>query len=295
MRALLRAGESVRAFVRPASRLESLEGLEVEIFRGDLLDSRSVLAALEGCEVCYHLAAAYAHPDPEEIYRANVDGTRAVLEAAREGRLPALVYASTIGTLRNPQGGPAREEHSCLPPGASHYVRSKYRAEELVRAAAREGMRAILVHVGAPVGPWDWTPTVTGRRILAVLSGSMPRYVRGAIHHVAVRDVAEGLILAAERGEPGKDYILGREGGDLTREEFVRLVAGAAGIRPPRRGRVRTALARLRRLVGREERRGPDSLACDPSWSVRALGLPQSPLEEAFAEAVSWFRSRGMA
>lgn len=295
VRALLAAGIAVRAFVRPSSRLESLEGLDVEVFPGDLLDSRSIREALEGCDVCCHLAAAYSRPDPAEIYRVNVEGTRAALRAARDAALRAFLYASTIGTLRGRGRAPARETDSHLPPGASPYVRSKYEAEILVRSAAEEGLPAAIAHLAAPVGSWDWTPTVTGRRILAVLAGSMPPYARRAIHHAAVRDVAAGFILAAKRGEPGKDYIFGRVGGNLTRGAFVRLVATAAGIPPPRAGRLDPVRRWLRRLRGRQDPGVPEDLSSDPSWSVAALGLPQSPLEEAFAEAVRWFRSRGMA
>jgi dihydroflavonol-4-reductase len=291
-RALLDAGVAVRALVREGSDRSSLAGLDVELRAGSLFDGAGLRRALEGCDACFHLAAVISHSDPAEIRRVNVEGTRAVLEGAAEAGVAALVHASTIGTLRaRRDGAPARETDSGLPGDASEYARSKLLSEAAALEIARRGAPVVIAHIAAPVGPWDRGPTVTGQRIVRVLEGKPLVYPAPSINHVAVRDVARGLILAAERGKPGGRYLLAKEGGNLTRDEFVALVAGAAGIRP--RPEPRPSL--LARLLGRGPRAGEGgghSLACDPSWSVRELGLPQTPLEVAFAEAVEWFRTR---
>jgi len=256
----------------------------------------AIAGGLRGCDSCFHVAAAYSLPDPEAIYRVNVEGTRAVLEVAAQTGIPAIVHTSTVGTLGRPGAqGPATEADSFLAPDASDYVRSKFRSEEVAAEVASRGANVVIVHLAAPVGPWDRVPTVTGRRIMEVLRGKWPRYVPGEINHVAVRDVARGMILAAERGVRGRHYLLAREGGNLSRRAFTELVSRVAGIRPPRQRRREVLLGWLRRPSGIRKGGGPASLACDPGRSVRELGLPQTPLEPAFRDAVEWFRGRGMA
>jgi dihydroflavonol-4-reductase len=292
-RALLADGIAIRALVREGSDRSSLEGLDIEVRFGSLFDRERLRGDLEGCDACFHLAAAISHDDPGEIHRVNVEGTRAVLGAAADAGTAALVHASTIGTLcARKDGSPARETDSGIPEGASAYARSKLLSEDVALELAGKGAPIVIAHIAAPIGPWDRVPTVTGRKVLRVLQGKDPNYGASSINHVAVKDVARGLILAAEWGSPGKHYLLAREGGNLTRDEFVALVARVAGIRPPRPG---PGFLSLERYFGRR-RRGPGtepSLACDPSWSVRELGLPQTPLDVAFAEAVEWFRAHG--
>lgn len=293
-RALLEAGVAVRALVREGSDRSSLEGLDVEVRTGSLFDRDRLRRDLEGCDACFHLAAVISHPDPGEIIKVNVEGTRVVLETAAGAGMAALVHATTIGTLCGRRDGvPARETDSGLPEGASDYARSKLLSEEAALELAGKGAPVVIAHLAAPVGPWDRVPTVTGKRVLRVLEGKAPTYAASSINHVSVKDVARGLILAAERGKPGARYLLANEGGNLTRKEFVALVARVAGIRPPR---LEPRLLSLARLFGWRPRAGPGgeaSLACDPSWSVRELGLPQTPLDVAFAEAVEWFRETG--
>jgi dihydroflavonol-4-reductase len=180
-----------------------------------------------------------------------------------------------------------------LPEGASDYVKSKFEGEAIAAELAARGAPVMIAHPAAPVGPWDRVPTVTGERIIQVLRGKEPRYgVAAVINHVPVRDVALGAILAAERGSPGRHYLLASANGNLSEKDLVDLVTLAAGL-GPRRPR-----GRLRRWFGRRGRTGrgagaPATLACDPSGSVQELGLPQSPLAEAFREAVEWFRRHG--
>ena len=287
-RLLLEEGCEVRALVRPGSDLSSLEGLEVDLRRGDLLDAASLRRHIAGCDTCFHLAAAISARDASDLHRVNVDGSRTVLQAALDAGCGSIVHTSTMGTLGRPDGSPARETDSYLPEGASDYAKSKLLAESEALSRCESGAPIIIVHPSAPVGPWDRVPTVTGRRIVEVLEGKMPRWIPGRINHVAVKDVARGMVLAARHGKPGERYLLASEDGNLTRDEFVKLVRKASGVRPPR---ARRRLAFLSRLWEKKSRVGPASLACDPSWTVKELGLPQTPLEDAFGEAVQWFRS----
>jgi dihydroflavonol-4-reductase len=294
-RILLGEGIGVRALVRKGSDLSNLRGLAVELREGDLLDPEGLSCHLRGADACFHLAAAYSVPDPRDLFRINVDGTRAVLEAALDAGCSILVHTSTVGTLSHPQGGPAREcdfklSETSLPETASSYVKSKLQGEKVaLELVASRGAPIVIVHPSAPVGAWDRGPTVTGRRILDVLQGKLPRYIQGAINHVAAKDVARGMLLAARRGRPGGRYLLANGNGNLTRDDFLSLVARVARIKAPRARRRLFFLPRTSRPPA-AAKGSPASLSCDPSWSIRELGLPQTPLEEAFGEAVEWFR-----
>ena len=301
-RVLLEEGAGVRALVRKGSDRSSLEGLPLDLREGDLLDAAGLAKAMEGCDACFHAAAAISPAEVADLYRTNVEGTRCVLEAAIHVGCGAIVHTSTLGTLGRADGAPARETDSYLSPGASEYVKSKFRAEEIARELASKGAPVMIVHPSAPVGAWDRVPTVTGRRIADVLEGKLPRWIAGTINHVYVKDVARGMVLAARHGTPGKSYLLALEGGNLTREELVSRVARAAGVRPPRVRRRFPLLGWLRGPSSRDASAGagpaahgfgPASLACDPRWTVTELGLPQTPLDRAFEEAVRWFRERG--
>jgi dihydroflavonol-4-reductase len=287
VRVLMRHGVTVRALVRRASNRRNLEGLPVEICEGDLLDASALKAGLSDCDACFHVAAALPGTEAVELHRTNVEGTRAVLGAAMEARCSTIVHTSTMGTLSREDGAPAREADRRIAPGASEYVKSKFEAEDVALGFAAHGGPIRIVHPSAPVGARDLAPTVSGRRILDVLEGRAPGWRLRTMNHVYVGDVVEGMLLAAARGSPGERYLLANREGNLTREQFVRLVARAAGIRPPRTGR----RAALRGWLGLPRRSGGvASLACDPTWTIERLGLPQTPLEHAFAEAVEWYR-----
>ena len=297
VRELLREGVAVRALVRTTSPWLNLEGLAVEAAYGDLDDLDSLRRAVRGCDVVYHLAALYSTraEDAARLYQVNVEGTRRLLQAAQEAGVGRFVHTSTIGTIGRPPGGrPATEEWPFTGgAAASPYARSKAEGERLALAAAGEGFPVVVVNPCAPVGPGDRTPSSTGARILAVLRGRAPAFVRGGINFVPVGDVARGHLLAAARGRVGERYILGHAQGNLSREGFLRLVARVAGLPAPR-VRTRNPIALLRQAL-RPAGRGqePSALTADPRKAIVELGLPQTPLERAFAEAVEWFRAHG--
>jgi dihydroflavonol-4-reductase len=214
-----------------------------------------------------------------------------------------VVVTSTIGTVGRPVVALRKgAEPYTLPDertpfnlwhGASHYVRSKYLGELVARAWAGAGLDVVIVKPTAPVGPGDARPTATGARILAALAGEITPYPPGGINHAPVRDIAVGHLLAAERGERGQTYILGHRDGNLDHAAFLRLVAEAAGMKPPPGGDLRlkppkgVPTGRSQIPVGGM----PASLTADPSRAIRELGMPQSDLRGAFVEAVAWYRA----
>lgn len=296
VRALLAEGERVRVLVRPRSDLRNLAGLDVEILFGDVRDAQAVAAAVAGCDVVYHLAARYSSrpEDAAETYSVNVEGTKCVLRAALAADVERAVFTSTIGTIgRSPSGGlPTEETPFNLWNTASHYVKSKHLSEVAARRLAEEGLPLVIVHPCAPVGPGDRKPTVTGQRIVDALNGRRPSYLPGGINWVSVRDVARGHVLAARHGRPGERYILGHAQGNLDLDGFLRLLAQVSGRAMPEAERP-SWLARWRQHQERSAGSRPASLTADPGKAIRELGLPQTPLAEAFTEAVAWYEANG--
>ncbi|HIQ04294.1 MAG TPA: NAD-dependent epimerase/dehydratase family protein [Anaerolineae bacterium] len=306
VRALLAEGIAVRAFVRVTSDRRNLAGLDVELVEGDLRDAAAVHTAVRGCDLVFHVAALYA-TDPAvavEMYAVNVGGTKHVLAAAEAAGVQRVVHTSTIGTIGRPADGTLPTENTPfnLWDSASHYVRSKYLGEvAALEAARRRGLPIVIVHPSAPVGPGDYKPTVTGRRIVDFLNGRHPSYLDGGINFCAVEDIAVGHLLAAFKGQSGQRYILGNARGNLSFEQFLNLLSRVSGRpippppRPARRQLVdpRYWMARLRAASGMPSGSRPSALTCDPSRAIRELGLPQTPLADAFGRAVAWYREHG--
>ena len=213
---LIRAGHTMRAMVRRDSDLRNLEGLAVDTVVGDLTDPLSLDEGLRGCEALFHVAADYRLwvPDPTPMYETNVTGTREIMIAAMKTGIQRIVYTSSVATLGlTSDGTPAHEETpSTLNDIIGHYKRSKYLAEaEVRRLAETENLPVIIVNPSTPMGPRDIKPTPTGRMIVDAAAGRMPAYVDTGLNLVHVDDVAEGHLLAFERGTPGRRYILGGE------------------------------------------------------------------------------------
>ena len=308
---LLERGQRVRVLVRRESPRKNLEGLEVEIVTGDLTDRASLKQAVAGCRRVYHVAADYRlwAPDPSVLYVNNVVGTRNLLEAAREAKVERMVYTSTVGALGHGENGQGASEKA--PVGlrdmVGHYKRSKFLAEAEVMAAARTGFPVVAVHPSTPVGSRDVKPTPTGQMIVDFLNGRMPAYVDTGLNLIDVEDVAQGHLLAMEKGQPGERYILGNQ--NLTLKEILDLLAKVSGrsaprIRLPRP--VALGLAAVSTTSSYWTKRPPQvpweavrmagrKMFFDSSRAVQELGLPQHPVEEALAKAVRWFQQNGYA
>jgi dihydroflavonol-4-reductase len=235
VRALLAAGERVRVFVRPRSDRRNLAGLEAEIAEGDLTDRDSLAAAARGCAGVYHVAADYRLwvTDPAPMYRANVEGSVNVLEAAAAAGVSRVVYTSSVAVLgTNTDRTPADEETPVsVGQMIGHYKRSKFLAEQAVRARARElDLAVVTVNPSTPIGPGDVRPTPTGRILLDAAAGRMPAFVDTGLNLVDVDDCARGHLLAYAAGVPGERYILGGE--DFTLRQILEIVAAKVGRRP---------------------------------------------------------------
>ena len=302
-RVLLERGHSVRALVRAGSRVDQLD---VEPVTGDLRDPASLARAVAGCGLVFHVAADYRlwAKDPAELYRSNVDGTRHLLEAARDAGVERIVYTSTVGCIGFPDSGVGTEETPVsLHDMAGDYKRSKFLAEQAAVEFARSGLPVVIVNPTAPIGDHDVKPTPTGKIVLDFLNGDMPAFIDTGLNVVDVRDIAEGHLLACERGRAGERYILGSENLTLAQilEKLARItgrkapavrlpyavayIAGAAstawaGItgRPPRVPLEGVRMARKKMWVSHEK-------------AARELGFHPGPADTALARAVEWIAS----
>ena len=309
VRALVGRGRTVRVLVRPSSSLKNLEGLHVEIVVGDITDLSSLAAAFQGCGELYHVAADYRlwAADSSEIYRVNVQGTRSVMEAAARSGIRRIVYTSTVGVLgHSGNGTPATEETPVtLDEMVGHYKRSKFLAEAEVRAAAHRGVPVVIVNPSTPVGSHDLKPTPTGQMIVDFLNGRMPAYIETGLNLVDVKDVAEGHLLAMEKGKIGERYILGAR--NCTLKEILEILGKVSGLPVPTVRipyPVALGLSGVSTCVSFFTKRSPripmegvrmarHRMFFDSSKAVRELGFPQHPIEEAVLGAVVWFYDNG--
>lgn len=311
LRKLIGRGHEVRALVRPSSVRRNLEGLPVDIVEGDLMAPETLKPALKGCKGVFHVAADYRlwAPDPSGMFAANVDGTRAIMAAALEGGVERIVYTSSVATLGLLPGGqpadedtPVRFEDMIGP-----YKQSKFLAEAEVRALVEtEKLPVVIVNPSTPIGPRDIKPTPTGRMIVEAASGRMPAYVDTGLNIVHVDDVAEGHLLAFEKGEVGERYILGGE--NLSLNEILSTIAGITDGKAPR-WRIPHGLVlplaygaeAWTRLTGGSEpfvtvdglRMARKKMFFSHRKASRALGYAPRPAIDALADACQWFRDQG--
>ncbi|OYT70897.1 MAG: dihydroflavonol 4-reductase [Chloracidobacterium sp. CP2_5A] len=312
LRELLAGGAAARALARPNGDRRNLEGLSFELVEGDLDDPALLTRAMEGCEWVFHVAARYSllRRDRAEIYRANVDGTRHILQAARAAGVKRIVHTSSVAAIGVPsEGGVADETFQATADElVSDYKKSKFLAEQLARDAAREGLPVVIVNPSTPIGPYDVKPTPTGDIVLRFLQRRMPAYVDTGMNLIYVRDVAVGHIRAAEKGRVGERYILGHR--NMTLKEILDLLASITGLPAPTRRLPRWLPIAvgvvdelfISRLTGKPPTVALDSarMAARPMYydatrAVTYLGLPQTPIETALREAVDWFREHGYA
>jgi dihydroflavonol-4-reductase len=289
VRALLAEGWDVACLVRASSDRRNLEGLDVRLKLGNLMDRTSLAGAIAGCDALYHVAALYSSrpEDADALFRVNVEGTRHVLQAAWQGGVARIVHTSTIGTIGQPADGRLAMEEDRFEgwESASAYARSKLQGEQLALDLAAQGAPIVVVNPCAPVGARDIKPSSTGQRILDYLQGRPPSFSPGGINFISVEDVAQGHLLAAQKGRLGQRYILGHLHGNLQLDDFFRIMERVTGQRPPGHGsRLRAALGRSMRALGRlagplraqEASPGghrPAALTADPSRAIRELRL----------------------
>ena len=311
-RVLAEQGAGLRLLVRPTSNLKNLEGLHAETAMGDLRDAASLEKAMSGCEVAFHVAADYRLwvQDPAEMYRSNVEGTRAILEAARKNGVRCVVYTSSVATIGFTGNGHPADEDSpvALADMIGHYKRSKFMAEQLALEAGRADMRVVTVNPTTPVGEQDIKPTPTGRIVVDFLKGKFPAYVETGLNLVDVRECALGHVEALEKGKSGERYILGGE--NLTLKQILDKLGAISGLPSPKvklpyfvayaAGLVDQTVSG--RLLHREPRAtvetvrmGKKKMWASSGKAERELGWKILPADNALRRAVDWFRANAYA
>jgi dihydroflavonol-4-reductase len=306
-RVLSAQGAELRLLVRATSKLKNLEGLNAETATGDLRDPASIDKAMSGCDTVFHVAADYRlwARDPEEMYRSNVEGTRAILESARKNGVRRVVYTSSVATMGFTRNGNPADEDSpvALADMIGHYKRSKFMAEQIALEAGRSGMDVVVVNPTTPVGEQDIKPTPTGRIILDFLKRKFPAYVDTGLNLVDVTECARGHVAALERGKSGERYILGGE--NLTLKQILDKLGAITGLSSPTvklpyffafaaaavdetiTGRI---LHREPRATIDAVRMGRKKMFASSAKSERDLGWKLVPAENALRRAVEWFR-----
>jgi len=311
-RVLGEQGAGLRLLVRSTSSLKNIEGLQGDTAIGDLRDPASLEKAVAGCEVVFHVAADYRLwvRDPAEMYRSNVGGTKAILEAARKNGVRRVVYTSSVATMGFTGNGHPADEDSpvSLADMIGHYKRSKFMAEQLALEAGRGGMQVVTVNPTTPVGEQDVKPTPTGRVIVDFLKRKFPAYVETGLNLVDVRECARGHVVALEKGRSGERYVLGGE--NLTLKQILDKLGKITGLPSPRvklpyvfayaAGVVGEALTGhlLRgepRATLDTARMGKKKMWASSDKAERELGWNIVPVEDALRRAVEWFRANGYA
>ncbi len=312
VRALLARKVPVRCLIRAGSNRANLNGLEIDYVVGDLNDYASLKLALRDCDQLYHVAADYRlwARKPEEMVRTNVEGSRALLQAAADAKLSKIVYTSSVSAIGRPHEngslGIGREELDPQPDELiGPYKRSKFLSDKVAREFAQKGLPVVIVNPSTPIGPQDIKPTPTGKMIVDFLNGKMPGYVDTGLNFVDVQDVAAGHCLAGEKGKVGERYILGNK--NLSLKDFLHTLSRVSGMPPPK-FKVPYAVAWLAGafstglscFTGREPgipldgvRMSHAPMYYDASKAVRELGMPQTPIEESLRKAVAWFKEHG--
>jgi dihydroflavonol-4-reductase len=311
-RLLAEQGADLRLLVRSGSDLRNIQTLKADRVVGDLRDAASVEKAMAGCDVVFHVAADYRLwvRDPQEMYRANVEGTRAVLDAARKNHIRRVVCTSSVATMGFTSNGRPADEDSpvSLDRMIGHYKRSKLMAEEAALEAGRSGMDVVVVNPSTPVGEQDIKPTPTGRIVVDFLKKKFPAYVDTGLNLVDVTECARGHVAALEKGRSGERYILGGE--NLTLKQILDKLAAITGLPSPKiRVPYLVALATgvvdevvTGRILGREPRAtidavrmGRKKMFVSSTKAERELGWKIVPVDDALRRAVEWFQSNGYA
>ena len=310
LRHLVDAGHDARVLMRPSSDPRNIEGVACEPVVGDLTDPVSLRKAAAGCDAVFNVAADYRLwvADRDEMYRANVDGTRNILLAAAEAGAARIVHTSSVAAIGyRDDGDPADEDTpEDIERMIGPYKRSKYLADaEARRLAAEEGVPVVVVNPSAPFGPRDIKPTPTGRMVVAFATGRMPAYIDTGLNVVHVDDVAQGHLLAHARGVIGERYILG--GDNMTLRDILLVLAEHLGRAVPRIRLPRVPLfpgAWVSEIVGRLAgfepaltldalRMAEHRMYYSSAKACRVLGYAPRPGADALRDAADWYRENG--
>jgi dihydroflavonol-4-reductase len=326
-RVLAEQGADLRLLVRPTSDLRNIADLRAERVTGDLRDPASIEKALSGCEVVFHVAADYRLwvRDPDEMYRSNVEGTRALLEAARKQKVRRIVYTSSVATMGFSATAGSKDGHATtghlknghltderspvsLADMIGHYKRSKFMAEEVAVQAAKSGVDVVIVNPTTPIGERDIKPTPTGRIVVDFLKRKFPAYVETGLNLVDATECARGHLQALEKGKAGERYILGGE--NLTLKQILDRLAAITNLPSPT-VKLPYFFALVAGVVdevitghvrGREPRATIDAVRMgrklmfvSSAKAERELGWRTLPVDAALQRSVDWFKANAYA
>ncbi|HEY2861315.1 MAG TPA: hopanoid-associated sugar epimerase [Terracidiphilus sp.] len=309
-RALAAEGADLRLLVRKTSNLANLEGIKGDTHVGDLAAPETLRPALAGCDAVMHVAADYRLwiRDPENMYRANVDGTRELLRLACEAGVRRVVYTSSVATMRFFKNGIVSNEDTpvSIKDMVGVYKRSKFLAEQEALRAAEAGQQVMVLNPTTPIGSNDAKPTPTGRIFVDFLNRKFPAYVDTGLNLVDVSEVARAHVLALTKGKPGRRYILGGE--NLTLKQILDKMSAITGIPSPRTkipfgvaatyaffeelitGRIR---GKEPRATLEEVRMGRKKMFASSARAQQELGFRILPVYPAMRAAIEWFRAHG--
>ena len=307
-RAAAAQGAELRLLARATSDTSRLpSGAEVVV--GDLRAPEVFAAALKGCEALIHVAADYRLwvPDPAEMYKANVEGTRELLRVAHEAGVRRVVYTSSVATMGF-HGDAVVDEETPVSEAdmIGHYKRSKWMAEQVALEAGRAGQEVIVLNPTTPIGSMDTKPTPTGRIVVDFLNGNFPAYVETGLNLVDVNEIARMHLVALEKGRVGERYILGGE--NLTLKQILDRLGRISGLPSPKMKvphAVAMAFAYFDETVtgkwrGKEPRAtveavrmGKKMMFAKSEKAERELGLKVGSVEGALMSACAWFYKNG--
>ena len=309
-RALAVRGAELRLLVRSTSRTDNIADLRAEVATGDLRDPESLKKAMAGCEFVFHVAADYRLwvRDPEQMYRSNVEGTRAIIRAAQECGVRRVIYTSSVATMGFTREGHIAREDSpvSIKEMVGHYKRSKFMAEQIALEAGRNGANVVVVNPTTPIGEYDIKPTPTGRIVVDFLKRKFPAYVDTGLNLADVKEVARGHLLAMEKARPGERYIMGGE--NLTLKQILNKLSELTGLPSPTM-KVPHAVAMgfavfdqffTGTILGKEPRAtidavkmGRKKMFASSAKAEHELGYKVLPVEDALRRAVEWFQTNG--
>jgi dihydroflavonol-4-reductase len=295
-------GDATRVTYRDERRLKRLEGLDVEPVRADALDRAALRRAFRGCELVFHTVGYVASRPVERVWELNALAPRVTVEAAAAEGVRRVVLTSSVAGIGPSRPDEVNTEESPFRGGGLGlaYVDAKHEGEnEAAAAGARLGVEVVIVNpsyvFGVPVDTEQPGETST-RMVGNYMSGRLPAVVDAQTNVVDVRDVAEGHLAAAERGQPGERYILG--GHDLSWVELIERVAKLAGVHhpllvlPPEAAEA----ARVATTLGISFPISPEGVVLmAQDWRVssrkarRELGYKPRPLEQTLRDTVAWY------
>ncbi len=311
-RALVRRGVSVVALFEPGAVTSNLDGLDVERREVEISDPNKLKGVFDGARYCFHLAAKFGFwpKDASSFYAVNVQGSRNVVSTASDAGVERIVYTSTVATLglwKTKSGTPSNEDDVAdLSHLYGNYKKTKYVAEHEVLRLAAQGAPVVLVLPTMPHGPFDHRPTPSGQVVVDYLNGRMPGYVDTAMNVTHVDDLAEGHVLALERGSQGRSYICG--GDNISMAQLLQILSSVTGLPAAQRrfpglfpmiaGRVSQfvegdLLRRQPRVPLEAAQMATTTMTFDDARARRELGYVSRPAELALYDSARWFVDNG--